>query len=193
MNRKEYLELLRTSLQHLPLDELKDILSDYEEHFDIGISKGKSEEEISSELGHPKEVASNYKTSYKPSFNNSCNTNINDNTRKTLIILGLVFFNLVVVFGPFMGLVGLFIGLYASSIAFVITGILLVFSSPFLLASNFMYFSPLPTPHMLTSISFGIAIGGLGLLGIILAVYLTKLFYNLLIKYIKWNIQLFNK
>lgn len=188
MNRKEYLELLKMSLQHLPLDELTDILSDYEEHFDIGISKGKSEEEISGELGHPKEVASNYKTTYKPSFDGSSyNVNTNDNTRRVLIILLLVFFNLIIVLGPFMGLVGLFIGLYGASIAFVISGIALLFGTPF------MFFTPIPAPHMLTSISFGIALGGLGILGIILSIYLTKLFYGLIVKYIKWNLELINR
>lgn len=184
MNRKEYLELLRISLQHLPLDELKDILSDYEEHFDIGVSKGKSEEEISGELGHPKEVASNYKTTYKPSFNDNNNDN---NIRRLLIILLLGFFNLVVVLGPFMGLVGIFLGLYGTSIAFIVSGVALLFGSPF------MFFTPIPAPHMLTSISFGIVLGGLGILGIILSIYLTKLFYGLLVKYIKWNLELINK
>ncbi len=43
MRRKEYLDRLKTYLQGLPIDEIQDILTDYEEHFDIGISKGKSE------------------------------------------------------------------------------------------------------------------------------------------------------
>ena len=60
MNKKEYLAKLRMYLQGLPISELEDIISDYEEHFNIGISKGKSEEEISKELGDPKEVALGY-------------------------------------------------------------------------------------------------------------------------------------
>lgn len=188
MNKKEYLELLKISLQHLSLDELNDILSDYEEHFEIGISKGKSEEEISEELGHPKEVASNYKTAFRSSFdNNSFNVSINDDTRKALIILLLVFFNLVIILGPFIGVVGLFLGLYGASIAFVVGGISLLFGLPFI------FFTPIPAPHMLTSISFGIALGGLGILGVILSIYLTKLFYGLIVKYIKWNLELVNK
>lgn len=60
MNREEYLKQLKAALKPLPEDELQDILYDYEEHFDIGLSKGKSEEEISAELGDPKEIAKNH-------------------------------------------------------------------------------------------------------------------------------------
>lgn len=60
MNREEYLKQLKAALKTLPEDELQDILYDYEEHFDIALSKGKSEEEISAELGDPKEVAKNH-------------------------------------------------------------------------------------------------------------------------------------
>lgn len=55
-------------LQGLPISELEDIISDYEEHFNIGISKGKSEEEISKELGDPKEVALSYKSTIETNY-----------------------------------------------------------------------------------------------------------------------------
>lgn len=71
MNKKEYLAKLRMYLQGLPISELEDIISDYDEHFNIGISKGKSEEEISRELGDPKEVALSYKTTLEPNFEES--------------------------------------------------------------------------------------------------------------------------
>lgn len=189
MNRKEYLDRLRVCLQGLPLDELEDILSDYEEHFDIGISKGKSEEEISKELGDPREVANNYRTTYKPNFNtNNFDTNVpNDSTRKLMISLLLIAFNLIVVFAPFMTLVGLLISLYATSISFIFGGIVILFGFPITL------FTPIPVPHILTSISFGIGFLALGALGIILSVYLTKGFYKLVVKYIQWNVETINK
>lgn len=190
MKRKEYLDRLRVCLQGIPLDEIEDILSDYEEHFDIGISKGKSEEEISKELGEPREVANNYRTTYKPNYNNNNNysTNIsNDNTRKLLITLLLIAFNIIVVFAPFMTLVALLIGLYAASIGFIIGGFVILFGFPITI------FAPIPVPHILTSTSFGIGFLALGALGIILSIYLTKGFYKLVVKYAQWNIELINK
>lgn len=65
MNRENYLRKLRIGLESLPQEELEDILSDYEEHFDIGASKGKTEEEIAKELGNPFEVATSYMSNYK--------------------------------------------------------------------------------------------------------------------------------
>lgn len=60
MNKVTFLRLLRISLRGLPETEIADIVRDYEEHFNIGISKGKMEEEISAELGDPVELAKNY-------------------------------------------------------------------------------------------------------------------------------------
>lgn len=189
MNRKEYLDRLRISLQGLPIAEIEDILSDYEEHFDIGISKGKSEEEISKELGDPREVASSYRGAYKSNYNKSdYNTNIsNDNTRKLLITLALIAFNIVIVAGPYFGLVGLLLGLYGVGIGLSIGGIVALLGFPI------TFFTPIPAPHILTSISFGIGLLALGVLGIILSVYLTKEFYKLTVKYIRWNVELINK
>lgn len=189
MNRKEYLDKLRICLQGLPMDEIEDILSDYKEHFEIGISKGKSEEEISKELGDPREVANNYRTTYKPNYNrNSYSTNdSNDNTRKLLITLMLIFFNLVVAFVPFMTVVALLVAAYGVAISFIIGGFVILFGFPITI------FTPIPTPHILTSISFGIGFMTLGVLGIILSIYLTKGLYKLVVKYIQWNVEVINK
>lgn len=189
MSRKEYLDRLRICLQGLPLDEIQDILSDYEEHFDIGVSKGKSEEEISRELGDPREIANNYRTTYKPNYNGT-NYNMNssnDNIRKLLITLLLIGFNLIVVLAPFMTLIGLLIGSYGISFSFILGGIVIFFGFPIAI------FTPIPSPHILTSMSFGIGLLALGALGIILSIYLTKGFYKLVVKYIQWNVEVINK
>lgn len=60
MNKVGYLNTLRECLSSLPQDEIEDIIRDYREHFDVGISKGKTEEEISEELGNPVEIAKEY-------------------------------------------------------------------------------------------------------------------------------------
>jgi len=81
LNKKEYLAKLRMYLQGLAISELEDIISDYEEHFNIGISKGKSEEEISRELGDPKEVANSYMNNLEDSYE----TDLNDGSRKSKV------------------------------------------------------------------------------------------------------------
>lgn len=60
MNKKEYLDLLRYYLRDLPTLVVDDIIYDYSEHFSIGMEKGKTQEEISKELGSPDVIAREY-------------------------------------------------------------------------------------------------------------------------------------
>lgn len=191
MNRSEFIFRLKASLQGMPTSEVQDILSDYEEHFEIGISKGKSEEEITKELGDPGDIANSYRSSFNSSYsdtiNNNQTTSSNDNTRKIIMTLLLGFFNLIIVFGPYMAILGVLFGIYGIGLSFIVTGIALLFGLPF------SFINYIPSPHILTSLSFGIGFGALGILAIILAVFLTKLIYQLTVKYVKWNIELVNK
>jgi uncharacterized membrane protein len=188
MNRKEYIGRLRTFLQGLPIEEIQDILSDYEEHFDIGISKGKTEEEIASELGDPREVAKGYRANYRTHKNEQRpEANNNDSTKKFLIGTLLVIANLVILFGPFMALVGIVIGAFGMGIGFTFGGIAMIFRLPFGLFVGNAY------PHILTSLGFGLGLGSLGVLILILSVFIVKLLYQLISKYIKWNIELVNR
>lgn len=190
MNKKEYLFQLRRYLQGFPTDEVNDILSDYEEHFSIGVSKGKTEEEISKELGNPSDIAKTYKTTYGKNphrFENTGDyTNSNDTTRKILIGFLLFFFNLIIVLGPFIVVVALLFALYVISIAFIFGGFVAFFGSPLVVLT------PIPAPHFLTSLSIGLGMVALGGLALILAIYLSKLFIEFTIKYIKWNLKLIN-
>ncbi len=58
MKKEDFLEILRDYLKKgFSEDEVMDILRDYEEYFVDGIIEGKSEMEIISSLGSPKEIA----------------------------------------------------------------------------------------------------------------------------------------
>ena len=60
MTKIEFLQQLYNLLGILPADERDDIIADFEEHFSVGTSEGKSEEQICSELGDPKSCAAQY-------------------------------------------------------------------------------------------------------------------------------------
>ncbi len=60
MKKTEYLDLLRYYLDRFPKSMVDDIVRDYEEHFAIGLENGKTEDEISLELGAPFYVAQEY-------------------------------------------------------------------------------------------------------------------------------------
>ena len=191
MNKNDYINKLRISLQGLPNSEIQDILSDYEEHFGIGISKGKSEEEISNELGDPKEVAEGYRSTNRPTekVNETSNhiTNTNDNSKKFLLALLLIGVNLVVLFAPIMAVFGIMVGFFGMGIGFTLGGIGLILRLPF------GFFMTNAYPHILTSLGMGIGLGALGILTLILAVFITKQLIKLAIKYVKWNTELINR
>jgi uncharacterized membrane protein len=56
----EYLQSLSRALNRLDQAERDDILSDYREHFEIGLSQGKTEKQIAQELGEPESIAKLY-------------------------------------------------------------------------------------------------------------------------------------
>ena len=65
MNKTEYLKKLTSELGHMPYGDVQDIIQSIEEHFEEGISAGRSEEEIAESLGDPKELAMEFKDGVK--------------------------------------------------------------------------------------------------------------------------------
>lgn len=65
MNKTEYVTKLTNELGHMPYGDVKDIIQSIEEHFDEGISEGRSEDEIAASLGDPKELAAEFKDGVK--------------------------------------------------------------------------------------------------------------------------------
>lgn len=187
MNRDDYLRQLKLNLYGLSTEEIEDIILDYEEHFQIGLSKGKSEEEISSELGNPRDIASNYISQSSNGFRKEASpVNHNDNARKVLLIILLAFFNLIIVLGPYLGLLGIVLGIFGLGMGLFFGGIGIIFGAPF------AYLGSFADLHLLTVFGFSVGFVGLGILAFILGIYLVKLIYRLTLKYIKWNIDIIN-
>ncbi len=189
MNRDEFIQTLNQGLHGIPEYEINDILYDYEEHFEIGLSKGKTEKEIAKELGDPKSIAKSYRVFSKISEaeNNPSPKNL---FKAILAAMALGFFNLVIVLGPFLLMVGLIFGLYVVSVSFIVGGIGSFFGtivSPFIPYTINIGFRPI------TSISMGIGLIALGLLMLIGSFYLSKLLYQGTIRYLKWNINIIKK
>lgn len=69
MNKKEFLGRLRKKLEKLPSHLVEDIIDDYIEHYELGKESGKTEEQISQELGSPDSIAQEYFDQYKHRIN----------------------------------------------------------------------------------------------------------------------------
>ena len=84
MNKKDFLSILANGLKDFPEKELADILFDYQEHFTIGKSNGKTEEEIINELGNPYEIVYQYRCAYleKTSYDTQDTLNLDKDDTK---------------------------------------------------------------------------------------------------------------
>lgn len=186
MNKKEFLGRLSELIKDIPEDEKKDILFDYEEHFRIGLEKGRKEEEIAASLGDPKVIAKQSRA--------SCilreaekTTSVNNMMRAIFAAVGLGFFNLVIVLGPAIGLIGILVALFAVAFAITISGVAVFFGT--LMGPVFVWNIYIPFAAVV-SIPLGIGLTALGLLSIIGVFYLAKFFCKLSISYLKMNLQI---
>lgn len=190
MNRNDFLNILERSLGSMSQMEKNDVLYDYKEHFNAGLSEGETEEEICSKLGDPVSIAKQYRVDYivKQADENRTAGNI---VRAIFAALSLGFFNLIFIIPIFAGLIGVLAGLYGASIGIGISGVALFFGT--LLQPAFTGWISIPdiNPGILVFTSFGLA--GLGTLFTIGNIYVTKFFYVITMKYIKANIRIISK
>jgi len=75
MNKEQYLEKLDQLLSSLPYKERRDIMYDYEAHFEEGLKEGLSESDIAKSLNTPEIVASKYIRIKKPSASEDIESN----------------------------------------------------------------------------------------------------------------------
>lgn len=65
MNKIEYLDALKAALKDTDKEIMEEIISDYEEHFQVGAENGKSEEQICEDLGSIDDLVQEIKEVYK--------------------------------------------------------------------------------------------------------------------------------
>jgi uncharacterized membrane protein len=189
MNKENFIKELRLLLKSIPEEDLEDILSDYREHFRIGVERGRMEGELIESLGDPRVIAKQIKASYMVKMAES-KVSVSNIVRAVIASAGLGFFNLVFVIGPFLGLVALLIGLFVAAIGTIVAGVVAfavcLAEALGLLNSQYVYIGVNPLAGMFVFIG----VTSFGLLFLICDYYLAKLFYNLTIAYLKMNIEI---
>lgn len=178
MNRQQFLNSLDASLQKLSSDERKDILQDFEEHFANGIAEGKSEEHISASLGSPNQIAKELLASHL--LEKAENTETTGNIIRAMwAVIGLGFFNVVIVLGPFIAIAALVFAGWASSIAFI--------TCPLFVFVNVIFN---PDTFILFDLFFSMMLCGLGLFIAIGMFFITKAFIRGFVRYLKFNTKM---
>ena len=178
MTKDQFLKQLQAGLKKLPAEEQKDILHDYEEHFFIGMEEGKTEEEIAHSLGAPQQITKELLATYH--LEKVENTISTGNIFRALwAVIGLGFFNLVIVLGPFIALVALIVSGWVVGASFILSPLLVLIDSV-LQPSGFAFFP----------LFISILLVGLGIFIAIAMFYLTKFSMKGFVSYLKFNANL---
>jgi uncharacterized membrane protein len=183
----EYLTTLKERLaEYVSREDLDDILADYAEHFSIGKSEGRSEEDLCRALGSPEDVAKEIRATYLVKKAEQARTPGNI-WHAVMATLGLGLFNLVVVLVPFVLLVVLLT-------IILVVGVILVIAGPMLLLAAVMSMLGIPLPVSLQhspffSIVYAVVLTVTGVVLVIVDINLARFFYRFAIRYMKWNIH----
>jgi uncharacterized membrane protein len=186
MNKKEFINKLASYLRGIPAEEKEDVIGDFEEHFKEGMAEGRTEEDIAEALGDPRALANQFKAGILVYQAEKTASPVNI-TRAVFATLGLGFFNLMFVLGPFVVIACVLIALFAGAVALTAAGITVFFST---------IFGPLFPEYVSTLFNPAAAILGsvgvtcLGVLFFIGDMYIGKLLYKLFLRYIKFNIRI---
>jgi len=186
MNKKDFIDKLSSYLAGVPVEERQDVINDFEDHFKEGVAEGRTEEEIAESLGDPKSLANQFKANILANTAEKTTSAINI-TRAVLATLGLGFFNLIFILGPFIGIAAVLFSLFASAIALTASGIAVFFAS---------IFGPLVPQYIAVMINPAVSIFasiGVTLFGILFFVgdiYVVKWIYRLFVRYIKFNVRI---
>lgn len=187
MNKKKhFLENLEKNLKGIPKEEINDILEDFREYFDVGSERGRTEDEIILSFGNPKIIAKQIKAeSYiKKAEANTSAANI---TRAVFTSVGLSFFNIIFILPVFAVIFSILAALFTAAISIGAAGISGTIAS---------FFYPLYSQYFTFNINAAVLIlafigmGSFGILFFIGDIYLAKLIYRLIVKYLKLNISI---
>jgi uncharacterized membrane protein len=177
MNKKQFLSEMERRLSRLPKDEKEDILQDYEEYFSIGIEEGKTESEIATSLGSPKQLSKELLANYHIEKMEATTTTRNM-FRAVWAVIGLGFVNLVIVLGPFLVVLSLLLAGWITGVAGALSPLLVIVNT-------------IVNPEIFEwyDVFFSIAFCGVGLFILIGMYYASNGVKNGFLRYLKFNVS----
>lgn len=178
MNKEAFLKVLNKKIKKLPKEEREDILQDYEDHFLFGLEEGKTEEEIVKALGSPSQIAKEILANHHLDEVSKSMTAGNF-FRAMWAVIGLGFFNLVIVLGPALVITGLIVAGWIISLSFLISPLLVLIE---------LIFNP--GGFMLYNLFVSLAICGVGYFISLGMFYVTKFAIIGFVRYLKFNASL---
>lgn len=189
MSRDQFLSDLKRSLGAIQESEKLDILSDYEEHFRMGLAEGKSEEQIADSLGNPRILGKSYTIdSLLEEPKAGGGVTAASVLRAVFASISLTFFNVIVVLGPFLGLVAVMVALWAAAVSLPLSGIAIVLApAAALIVPGFFSLAGMSPVFLVFA---GIGTAALGVLAVIGMWKLSRLFVLVIASYVKFNLRI---
>ncbi|WP_442602197.1 HAAS signaling domain-containing protein [Paenibacillus sp. KN14-4R] len=172
MNKSQFMTILQYHLYAMPIHERKELLAEYDMHFQHGQQNGLSEPEIAYELGDPVELAREALGAQyiNPDTIKPAEARV---SRTIFTIIGQFFLNISVT--PLLG------SLWLVCLSLVLACVSLM-TAPVLASLDFVinqYFSA-------GKLFISIACLGVGIIAIHYALKLTRLWTQILLQYFKW-------
>ncbi|SDM71279.1 HAAS signaling domain-containing protein [Sediminibacillus halophilus] len=175
MTKEIFLKEIDKRLKSLSNEEREEILFDFKEHIDAALSEGRDEQEIVEGLGNPAAIAKELQAeaSLKIAEQERSITNIG---RAVMAIISVSLINLLIVLGPALGMLALYIGLYGAAAVLSLSPLVFLFKVVFL-----------HSPNLLFDFFVSITMGSFGVLCSIGLWRVGKWLYRLLIRYMRFN------
>lgn len=178
MNRKTFLNELYSNLNGLTTEDKDSIMFEYETHFDDGLHDGKSEKIIVQELGDPKRIAKELKSTYTIDRAQS-NPTTSNVLNAVMATIGLSILNIFFMSVPLFAYISIMISGAFMALIFIL--------SPFILALD--YFINGADAVSIFELFMSITLVGAGILIAFGLYYFGKFANQLIIKYAKWNLN----
>lgn len=185
MKQQEFLKELKTELEKADVPNVQDILADYEEHFQHGLRKGKTEEEICESLGYPPTIAKAHQTENLINQVKNPEKGFQWNLAFNVIgrLLVIAPFNFIVLFIPGVIIFSLLVSGWAVSVALgsVSVAFLAALPAAGVLATTGWFW--------VAGISSIMGLIGIAVLGGMVMFVITKYVLLALISYLQWNLK----
>ncbi|MFO7611658.1 MAG: DUF1700 domain-containing protein [Clostridia bacterium] len=177
MNKKAFLHQLRLGLKGIPKNDLEDIIYDYQEHIESALETGKSEEQITGELGSPKKIAKQHRAEFY--FSQAEEKRTAGSAAKAIIAgIGLSVFNIIFVLPLIVVLYAVLISVFAAFLAVAVSGLAVA-------VTGIIFLGVLPA---IAVVLIGIGLACLGILLMIAMGLLIKVVTIGMVGYFKANI-----
>jgi len=189
MSKERFLSDLKSALGRMSEEERREVVYDYEEHFRMGAAEGKSEEQIAQGLGNPRVIGRSYAIdALLEEPKGGGDVKAASVLRAVFASISLTFFNIIFILGPFLGFVGVLIGLWATAVALGASGVAVVLSPiGALVVPGFVNLSGVSPLFLIFA---GIGVAGLGVLAGIGMWKVTQLFVRGTAAYLRFNARI---